>query len=344
MALKKKSILGLDIGTSWVKAVELFDTGGNFQLTGFSMAKVQSQEDVRGAVREALRKGGFKTKRVVTAVSGRSVIVRYVSMPQMSDEDLQSAIRFEADKYIPFEVEEVVLDCQKLEENVEKAESGDREMKVLLVAVKRSLIDEHVAMLQELSLLPSIIDVDSFALGNAFELTNLNSVEMEDEDRVMALIDIGAFKTNINVLKGHTSYFTREVYLAGNDFSDAISRRLGVDMQEAEALKVNPGDKIAEVEEAVLPALDDLGNEIHLSFDYFENQFDREVDQVYISGGSAGLPGLEKSFQRIFDRAIEFWDPMRDVVIKGDQVDTAMLKASAPQLAIAVGLASRVRG
>lgn len=345
MALgKKKSILGLDIGSSWVKAVELFDAGVQFQLTGFSMAKVQSQEDVRGAVRDVIRKGGFKTKRVVTAVSGRSVIVRYVTMIQMSDEDLKSAIKFEADKYIPFEVEEVVLDCQKLEENVEKSETGEREMKVLLVAVKRSLIEEHVGMMQDLGLQPGIIDVDSFALGNAFELTNLNSAGMEEDDRVVALIDIGAFKTNINILKGPTSYFTREVYLAGNDFSDAISRRLGVDLQEAEGLKVNPGEKMAEVEEAVLPALDDLGNEIHLSFDYFENQFDREVDQVFVSGGSAGLPGLEKSFQRIFDRAIEFWDPLKDVAIRGDQVDTAMLKANASQLAIAVGLASRIRG
>ena len=104
---RKKSILGLDIGTSWVKTVELFDTGSQFQLSAFSMAKVQSQEDVRGAIRDVIRKGGFKTKRVVTAVSGRSVIVRYVSMMQMTDEDLKSAIRFEADKYIPFEVEEV---------------------------------------------------------------------------------------------------------------------------------------------------------------------------------------------------------------------------------------------
>ncbi|MCZ6689783.1 MAG: pilus assembly protein PilM, partial [Planctomycetota bacterium] len=108
-------------------------------------------------------------------------------------------------------------------------------------------------------------------------------------------------------------------------------------------LKTNPGDKLAEVEEAVLPVLDDLGNEIHLSFDFFENQFDREVDQVFVSGGSAGLPGLEKSFQRVFERAIEFWDPLKDIAIGGAEVDTAGLKTNASQLAIAVGLASRIR-
>ncbi len=343
---KKNRVVGLDIGSSEVKALELFDGGGEgFAVTGYCSSKVNSPDEVKFAIREVIRKGGFKTKKVVTSVSGRSVIVRYVTMLQMSKEDLNQAIRYEADKYIPFEVEEDVLDCQILEENVGKSEGSDQpEMKVLLVAVKRSLIEEHVMLLRECGLQPAVIDVDAFALGNAFELRAANGKREKDhDDKVVALIDIGANKTNINILKGKTSYFTREVYLAGNDFTGAISRRLGVEEAEAEALKNDPRDRVGEIEECILPTLDDLGNEIQLSFDYFENQFDKEVEEVYVSGGSAKLPGLARTFEGNFDKPIVFWDPLEDLRVASDRVDEKSLRGRASQLAVTVGLASRLK-
>ncbi len=343
---KSNRILGLDIGSSEVKAVELQAAGGDgYSITGFASSKVKSPDEVKFAIKEVYRAGGFKTKRVVTSVSGRSVIVRYVTMLQMGREDLQSAIRYEADKYIPFEVEEVVLDCQILEENVGKGEGDQPEMKVLLVAVKRSLIEEHVALLKDCGLQPAVIDVDAFALGNAFELRTLQTRrEKEYEDKVIALIDIGGNKTNINIMKGKTSCFTREVYLAGNDFTEAIARRLGVEEAEAENLKTDPRDRVGEVEECILPTLDDLGNEIQLSFDYFENQFDKEVEEVYISGGSAKLPGLARTFEGNFDKPIVFWDPLENLDVRADRVDEKSLRSRAGQLAVSIGLASRIRG
>jgi len=341
---KQKRILGLDIGSSEVKAIELTRGGDGLSISAYAATKVNSPDEVKFAIKEVLRKGGFKTKRVVTSVSGRSVIVRYVTMLQMSREDLQSAIRYEADKYIPFEVEEVVLDCQILEENVGKGEGDQQEMKVLLVAVKRSLIEEHVLLLRECGLQPAIIDVDAFALGNAFELRTLNTHrEKEYEDKVIALIDIGANKTNINIMKGKTSYFTREVYLAGNDFTEAIARRLGIEEAEAETLKCDPRDRVGEVEECILPTLDDLGNEIQLSFDYFENQFDKEVEEVYISGGSSKLPGLARTFEANFDKHIVFWDPLENLPARADKLDEKSLRQRSGQLAVTVGLASRLR-
>src|SRR6266850_800395 len=121
---KKKSLVGLDIGSSEVKAVELTEIGDQLMITGFGRAKVASKEGVRDAVSEALRRSGIKTKRVATAVSGRSVIVRYINMVSMSDEELKSALRFEADKYIPFELDEVVLDCARLEDPGEASAAG----------------------------------------------------------------------------------------------------------------------------------------------------------------------------------------------------------------------------
>jgi type IV pilus assembly protein PilM len=338
---KKKSLVGLDIGSSEVKAVELSEVGDQLVITGFGRSKIPTKEGVNDAIADALRRSGIKTKRVATAVSGRSVIVRYINMVAMSDEELKSALRYEADKYIPFELDEVVLDCARLEDPNEAA-GGQKEMKVLLVAVKRNLIDEHVQTIQSLGLVPTVIDVDSFALGNAFELNSLNSPRVDDDKKVIALVDIGAVKTNINILKATTSYFSREVYLAGNDFTESIARRLGVDQVEAAEMKVNPEGREESIEESILPVLDDLGNEIHLSFDYFENQFDHEVDEVYISGGSAGLPGLKTSFERIFDRRIYFWDPTENLEIRSERIDVQELKDHKGQLAIAVGLASRL--
>lgn len=341
MFRKKKALLGLDIGSHSVKVVELAESGGGIKLTAFAQAPLPSEEAKRETIRKVLREAGTKTREVVTAVCGRSVIVRYVNMVSMSDDDLQSALRFEADKYIPFDIDEVTISCQRLEDAQIDA-SGEKEMRVLLVAVKRTLIDEHVGILNDVGLLPTVVDVDSFATGNAFELRTLNSPRVEDEERVIALIDVGATKSNINIMRGTISYFSREVYLAGNDFTEAVSRRLSVDMNEAEKLKVAPNDRGEEVEEAILPVLDDLANEVHLSFDYYENQFDRQVEEIYISGGSAGLPGLETTFERIFNRKVSFWDPTENLEINSDRFDVDDLKAAAPQLAVAVGLASRI--
>lgn len=343
---KSNRLVGLDIGSSEVKAIELTRTGGDaLTVTAFASSPVHSPEETKFAIKEVFREGGFSTRRVVTSVSGRSVIVRYVTMLQMNRQDLQSAIRYEADKYIPFEVEEVQLDCQILEDDIGRNDGDQPEMRVLLVAVKRTLIEEHVGLMRDCNLQPCVIDVDAFALGNAFEGRAVRTQrEREFDDKVIALIDIGSNKTNINIMRGKISYFTREVYLAGNDFTEAIARRLGIDAAEAEALKNDPRDRVGEIEESILPTLDDLGNEIQLSFDYYENQFDKEVEEVYISGGSAKLPGLARTFEGNFDRPIVFWDPLENVQIRADRVDEKSLRARAGQLAVTMGLASRIYG
>lgn len=340
---KKKSLLGLDIGASMVKAVELTDTGGMFSITGYAQRPLESKEALTETIKAVVEEGAFKTKRVSTAVSGRSVIVRYVNMMKMADEELRSAIKYEADKYIPFEIEDVILDCLRLEEAKERG-MAENEMKVLLVAVKKSLIDERIAALVDAGLRPVVIDVDCFALGNAFELKMLSSPRFAGVEKLDALVDIGANKTNINIMKKQVSYFTREVYIGGNDFTDAISHRLSLDLHEAEALKVKPAGREADIEEATQQAVEDLANEVHLSFDYYENQFDEEVDEVFLSGGGAKLVGLAQIFERALGKKVSLWDPVEDLEVDSEKVDVAAMRENAPRLAIAVGLAARVTG
>jgi type IV pilus assembly protein PilM len=235
-----------------------------------------------------------------------------------------------------------VLDCQQLRAG-EYQEDGN-EMKVVLVAVKRSLISEHVELLRMAGLHPTTIDVDSFALGNAFEMCERLSPRVSGDNRIIALIDIGASKTNINIMMDGTSYFTREVYLGGNDFTEAISRRLNLDTQEAEKLKRQPADNNELISDAISPVIDDLGNEIHLSIDFFENQYDREIEEIYLSGGGAKMAGLDQEFGRIFQKPATLWDPTEFLSIANDSVDMEYLKQDASQLAVAVGLATRILG
>ena len=340
MLKKTRSLIGLDVGSSCVKAVELTQAGGELVVTAYGQSDVLSEGSRADAILDLLHSQPFRTRRVVTAVSGKSVIVRYLPMVQMSDDDLKNAIKFEADKYIPFDVDEVILDCQKLED-VRDGDGG--EMRVLLVAVKRSLIEDHVALLQGIGLQPSVIDVDSFALGNAFELHGMLSPGFEEDGRVTALIDIGANKTNIHILRGGTTHFSREIYLGGDDLTNAIAKRLGVENHQAEMLKREPGESQEDLREAVIPSIEDLGNEIHLSFDYFENQFDQEVEEVYLSGGGARLALLEEAFEKIFKKRTRSWDATENLKIRADTVDVDLLKENASQLAISVGLASRIR-
>lgn len=335
--------LGLDIGSRSIKAIELIEAGDNFYLGGFAQAEIPAPDQTAAVLADVLAKGNFGTKRCITAVSGRSVIVRYVTMPEMGDEELRNAIKYEANKYIPFEGEDVVLDCQRLPEVKPEGKAGsDKEMSVLLVAVKRSFINDHVALVKGAGLIADTIDVDSFALGNAFEFCQLMNPKVSEAERVVALVDVGAAKTNINIMRGSHSFFTREIYMAGNDMTEAISKKLGLDMAQAEGLKREPKERLSEIQESVTGVLDDLCHEIHLSFDYFESRFDREVESCYLSGGGSLLGGLEDYFEHTFGKQPLRWNPVEFLVPREGGLP-ADLQPSAPVLAIAVGLASRVK-
>jgi len=338
---KDRNIIGLDIGSRDIKAVELENCGGNYRVTQLACKTLVGDQSKVDALRQVMRETAFHTNRVVTAVSGRSVIVRYISMQLMSEGDLKTAIHYEADKYIPFGLDEVVIDCARLPiEN--EPHAAPNEMKILLVAVKRQVVEEQVAMLREAGLEPVIVDVDSFALGNAFELASALDPRVE-EPKVVGLVDIGGSKTNINIMVGNTSYFTREVYLGGNDLTNAIAKRRGVGQIEAENLKTEPNAAWEEIGEDVGLALDDLGNEIQLSLDYFENQFEAEVGEVLLTGGTATMKGLEQALGVMFQKPTRIWNPLESVPVGNSAIPVEYIQRVGPQMAVALGLASRLR-
>ncbi|HEX7897385.1 MAG TPA: type IV pilus assembly protein PilM [Planctomycetota bacterium] len=340
--MASRHLIGLDIGSKFVKAVQLTETSGQFKVTEFGIAEISAQVSVADVVSELFGRKNFRTKRVVSAVSGRFVFVRYISMPVMTDDELTNAAKYELGKYIPVEVDEVLHDSQKLEE-LPPQEGQEPEMRVLLVAAKRTFIDEHVAVVETAGLQPSIVDVDSFALGNAYELSGMVNAAAVAQGKLVALVDIGASKTNINIMSDSVSYFTREFYKGGDDLTDAVSKKLSLESREAETLKRNPGGELDKVQEALTSVIEDICHDINISVDYFENQYDKKVEEVYITGGASSTPNLAETLERTVQKPVSRWNPAQHMSLELPRESEQELQDNPAQAAIALGLASRVR-
>jgi type IV pilus assembly protein PilM len=274
--------------------------------------------------------------------------VRYITMMQMSDAELRQAIRFESDKYLPFDTDEVVLDCQRLKRKPPAtSDSGSRsddQMSVVLAACRTSAVEEQMREITRHGLVPVAVDVDLFALANAWELCGLADAALEEADeRAHALVDIGATGTSINVLACNETCFSREIGIGGADMTQATARRLGVDAFEAERIKREPDGREAEISRAITSVLEDLVSEISLSLDYVENREGLRVEEVLLSGGGSMAPGTVSFIEQATGRTARTWNPLEGLRVAAERVDIEELEACAPSLAVAIGLASRVR-
>lgn len=410
MALRH--LVGLDIGARYVKAVQLTDNNGKYSITNFGVAEIIAPRTAADAVLEIFDARKFKTKRVVASVSGRSVYVRYVVMPRMNDEEIVNAAKYEMGKYIPVEVDEVIHDVQKLGDIESSGTQSDPEMRVLLVAARRSFIDDQVAAIEAAGLTPVILDVDAFALGNAYELGALINPQSIVPGRLIALADIGATKTSVHIMDETGPYFTREIYKGGDDFTGAIAARTGLESHDAEALKRDvsahgaggggggggnrggdggadagpeaivvleegdtqkfkptpeedlensampivvvqndEGERLREGDsgdaprmvESIAGVLDDLCHDIQISIDYFENQHDKKVHEVLLTGGGSAMSGLAETLEQLLQRPARVWDPIQHIPLELAEDVQQLIKTHAPQSAVALGLASRIR-
>jgi type IV pilus assembly protein PilM len=338
MFKSSKTVIGLDVGSYAVKAVALQPHGDRLTLQGYAQARIGSQEPVE-VIRKVLEQLGARSRRLVSSVSGRSVIVRQVETPRLNPNELKAHIAYEADKYIPFGSEEVIIDCQPLPE---RAEEAGAKMQVLLVAVRRGFVEDHIVQLRNAGIAPEIIDVDVFALANAYELLGPGAPNDPEAKTATALIDVGASKSNIAIVQGTRLLFTREVYLAGNEITDAIVRTFNEPAENVERIKSAPGEALEALIDAAMPAFEDLANEIRLSFDYVEGQFDAQVNHVVLTGGSSQLPGIAEILGNILGRPVHVLDPLAGIDLVPSRYDVHGLDANGPSLTIALGLAAHV--
>lgn len=235
---KGKQLIGLDIGTSAVKMVVLKEQIKGYSLQALGYEPLPPEAIVDGAIMdsaiviEAIQKivkdQKIRKKNVALSVSGHAVIVKKITLPKMSQEELDESILWEAEQYIPFDIEDVNIDFHIIEDrNV-----GGNEMEVILVAAKKDKVNDYTNLVRQAGLIPMVVDVDGFAIGNQYEV-NYNI----EPDRVIALIDIGAGVMNINIMQGQQHMLYRDISMGGNQFSDAIQKELNVTYQQAEEIK-----------------------------------------------------------------------------------------------------------
>ena len=283
------------------------------------------------AIREAIQpSSGSTARRISSAISGQSVIARYAYFPKMSREELYSHVAVEADKYIPFNIKDVILDCQILEEKKE-----EEKMYALLIAAKKEVVNYHLTLLQSVGLEVDFLDVDTFAVINAFE----HFLGSQTSLAYHALLDVGAKATNLCILRGATTLFSRNIPIGGTDFTQAISEKSSLETEAAEVLKCSGNKPPEELLAMVGPPLENLVSEIKLSFDYFENQYDKRVEKIYLSGGSSRLPGLLPYVQKNLNIESLSWDPFAGMTISSNQ--SQKLRSVRESLTTAVGLALR---
>jgi type IV pilus assembly protein PilM len=340
-----KSIVGLDLGSQVIKAVEISLEGPEPVITGFARVEVPPGGDKAQALAEVFKRGRFRSKHVVTSVAGQSVVVRYVAMPRMSENELRQAVRIEADRYVPFELDEVMLDCQPLSRRRARPEEGgsDDQMNVLLVACRLAALEEQIQLVTGQGLTPSAIDIDAFALANAWELCGLSEIAGEGgQERVIALVDVGAAVTSINVLCGGETCFSREIGIGGQYMTQSAARRLGVEATEAEAIKRDPQGREAEVSRAISQVLEDMVSELSLSLDYVENREGLRVEEILLSGGGVLAPGTVSFIEQATGRTTRTWNPLEGLRVAESRVNLQEMEACAPSLAVAIGLAARV--
>ncbi len=379
--LNPKKTVAIDIGSSTVKAVQLKRAGRGFELEHFGVAELYPGSDRRSsnlslrearieATQQALLNAGISAKHAVAAVSGESIIVRYIQLPDMPENELKGAIRWEAEDYIPFPINEVYLDSVLLG----RSEAG--KMEVLLVAAKKEVVADANEVLKACNLQPAIVDIDSFAFLNCFEANY-----SPNPSEVIALINIGSETTNLNIFLGGSSRFCRDIFIAGDSISYTIQQRANCTFSRAEELKIKEGapqeivsdtehdmvsrsslldtirgtvEKITGEElnqdspefvagTVIKQALGQLTNEIKRSIQFYENQGNgRQVARVVIGGGTSSMKNLDSYLCQELKLPVEVLDPLRNIGFAGNAAERKRLEKTRHLLGVSIGLGLRV--
>ena len=344
---KKKTVAGLDVGSSSIKMVELEGKLNSLSLVGLGFENLPDDTIVDGQIMELnvvsdvinniCANHQITANQVVTGVSGHSVIIKNIVLPPMSKEELEESIDWHAEEHIPYDLADVSLDYQITAETPESTS-------VLIAACKRERIDNIKQAVQLAGKMPVVIDVDTFALQNCYEVNY-----QPDDAQVVTLLNIGASTMNVNIVQGTRSLFTRDITVGGSQFTDVLQRNLGLSFQQAEAVKRGVMDGTEGVEEkSIEPLINDVTEivamEIQKTFDFYRattEDSEVAVQKILISGGGSKLAGLAEELSRRLELPVEVLDPFRSIKVDTRKFDPDYLSEIMPEMAVAVGLAVR---
>jgi len=348
---KSKVVVGLDIGSSAVKAVELKPAGKGFKVVAFGIESVPPDSIVDGAIidgaavadaiRRVFENKAFKTKEVAASLSGNAVIVKKINLPVMTEAELSESIYWEAEQYIPFDIQDVNLDYQIL--NGGTGEDAAGTMDVLLVAAKKEKIADYTGVISQAGRLPVIVDVDAFALQNAYEI-NYGL----DPDAVVVLLNAGASAININIITGNQSVFTRDISMGGNSYTEAVQKELNLPFESAEQIKrgqATEGVTFEDVQPVLHAMTENVLLEIQKTFDFFKATASSDrIDRIVVSGGASRVDGFTTSLQERFNTAVETFDPFKMISFDPARLGIGDPEGLSATAAVAVGLALRRTG
>ena len=342
---KKDHIVGLDIGSRSIKAAEITETKRGLALKRFGIVDIahgaieegtiNDPEAVAESIKQLFKSYNIKEGNVAVSIGGYSVIVKKISVQTMDEEKLQETIHFEAEQYIPFDISDVNLDFQILGES----ESNPGQMNVFLVAAKKEMVNDYINLVNLAGLNPCIVDVEAFALQNTFEA----NYDMQSENT--ALIDIGASKTSLNILKGNSSLFMRDVSLGCGQINQKIMSLIECSFEEAEQLKY--GDKPdrltpEDLKGIISSVVADWCTEIRRALDFFYSTYpEDQIKRIILSGGGANIEEFRNLLATEASAEVESINPFKNFEIDQKIFDDAFIKQIRPQSAISVGLAMR---
>jgi type IV pilus assembly protein PilM len=345
---KKKGVVGLDIGSSALKAVELKAVRGGYELVHLAHQNLQSDTIVDGhiidlnhvsdCIARVWNEHSIKTSQVATSLSGHAVIVKKITLPAMTEEELDEQIHWEAEQYIPFDINDVNLYHEIL-----GFDQSGQTMDVLLVACKRDKIAQFTQVISQAGKQPVIVDVDAFALQNAYE-ANYNP----SPNQTVALLDIGASVMTINIVRGITSIFARDISAGGNQYTDVLQKELHLTFEQAEALKrgveADTNMSMEQAQPSMQSVTEMLGLEIQRTLDFFRSTAvdSSAIDRMLIAGGSSKVLHLTDYLSDKFQMPVERFDSFRSIKIDRKRFDEEYLSEISPNMAVAVGLAVRV--
>jgi len=356
----KRPLVAIDIGSYSIKLLELKPTGDGYELVNMGMTllppdsmidgEVENSEAVVDSLKKLVQSEKLLNKNIVMSVSGQSVIIKKISVPQMSKEELAEMIREEAEQYIPFDIDEVNLDFQEVkpvfgegeepEESPEQGdESGEIQMDVIIVAARKDTIAVFEEIIKEVGLRMRVLDLDVFALENTFELNYPPEL-----DETIAIVNIGGTMTNVNILEKGITAFTRDIPIGGNTISEIIQKKLSVGFSEAENLKLgNMFDEYTneDIIPHVIEGIEEICFDLRKTFELYEKTSDYKISKLFICGGSVLLEGIDAVISNELGIKVEFLKSFKRIKVNDKKFDPTYVKEMESVMALPVGLALR---
>ena len=357
-----EEMFAIDFGARSIKVAKLRKTGEGYELDNYGVKLTPPESIVNGeilnpiavadALTELIGDSGLRDNRAIIAITGQKVIIREIVLPLMEDKELLAGVMWEAPKYVPYDLDESIIDAAKVEEFEEK--EGNKMMRVLLVATPKNVVNPYMETLKKSRIIPKIVDEVSSANIRAFDHYLSDQEEKDEENSIINIIlSIGASSTILTLVEKKNLKFTRNILMGGNDITKAIAKSLNISFEEAEKLKrdtqieLGPEteeEKKNESEKIILKILNQMAKEVRKSLSYYKTQSQKvKYNKLILSGGCAKIKNIDKFLSEQLEIPLIIGDPLEGIKIDERVFNLEKIKIFKESLATVIGLAKRER-